>query len=221
MIPRIAVLRPEPGATRTAARARARGFDVLVRPLFETRPLAWEPPDPGRYDALLLTSAAAVRHAGPGLATYADLPVVAVGPETARAAGRAGLAVVLTGDAGVARALEGARARGFARFLHLAGRDRVADQPGVDPVPVYAGEALPVAPGWTRALTGRTALLHSPRAAARLAELVDRDRTPRAGVALAAISAAALAAAGPGWAACRAAAQPTDHALLALVSSAD
>lgn len=221
MTPRVAVLRPEPGATRTATRARERGLDVLVRPLFEVRPLAWTPPHPARFDALLLTSAAAVRHAGPGLAIFAKLPVVAVGPETARAAERAGLEVALTGDAGVVRALELARAAGLARLLHLAGRDHVASGPGVEPVPVYASEPLPVELGWTRALLGRTALLHSPRAAVRLAELVDRDAALRGRVSLAAISPGALSAAGAGWAAARAAAHPTDAAMLDLVSSAD
>ncbi|PAX07462.1 uroporphyrinogen-III synthase [Sphingomonas lenta] len=218
---KVVVLRPEPGASRTAERARVRGFDVLLRPLFETRPLAWEPPDPARYDALLLTSAAALRHAGPGLDALRRFPVVAVGPETARTARDAGLEVILTGDAGAATAVARARTHGLTRLLHLAGRERMPDLPGIEPVTVYTSEALPVEPGWTARLGGRTALLHSPRAAARLAELVDRDGTPRAAIRLAAISPAALAAAGGGWASGRAANRPDDEALLALVPRAD
>lgn len=217
---KVAVLRPEPGASRTAERARALGLDVLVRPLFETRPLPWELPDPARYDALLLTSAAAIRHGGRGLDALRRLPVVAVGPETARAARDAGLEVALTGDAGAAAAVERARGNGLTRLLHLAGRERMPDLPGVEPITAYASEALPVEPGWTAQLNGRTALLHSPRAAARLAELVDRDGTPRAAIGLAAISDAALAAAGGEWGSARAADRPDDAALLALVPCA-
>lgn len=216
------MLRPEPGASRTAARARARGLDVLVRPLFEVRGVAWTPPAPAGFDGLLLTSAAALRHAGPGLDALRRLPVVAVGRETARAAEEHGLAVVVTGDAGAERALHLARARGLSRLLHLAGRDRMPDHAGVEPVIVYASEPLPIEPGWTAVLAGgRAALLHSARAAARLAELVDRDRTPRAAVSLLALGPAVLAVVGGGWASARAAVRPTDDALLDLVAPAD
>lgn len=217
MSARVAILRPEPGACKTAERARARGLEALVRPLFAVRPVPWTPPDPARFDALLLTSAAALRHAGPGLDLLRHLPVVAVGPETERAARQAGLETAITGDGGAARALALARARGFDRLLHLAGRERMPDAPGVEPVVVYASEALPVEPGWTRVLAdGWTALLHSPRAAARLAELVDRDGAPRAAIRLTAISPAALAAAGGGWASALAAPRPDDGALIDL-----
>lgn len=215
----VAVLRPEPGNGRTAERARARGLRVLARPLFEVRPVTWTPPDPARYDALLLTSAAALRHAGPGLAALTGLPVVAVGPKTAAAARRAGLGVAVTGEAGAEQALALARARGLGRLLHLAGRERMPDAPGVQPLPVYASEELPIETGWTRMLAeGWTALIHSPRAAARLAALVDRDRTPRAGVAIAALSPAILAAAGEGWRSAAAASRPSDEALLDLLA---
>lgn len=221
MSARVAVLRPEPGASGTAARARARGVDALVRPLFAYHAVAWDPPDPRRFDALLLTSAAALRLAGPGLAELRPLPVVAVGPATARAALEAGLRVTVTGDAGAERAVDLARTAGLRRLLHLAGRERMPDRPGVEPVVVYASEPVDPEPGWTRVLLdGWTALLHSPRAAARLAGLVDRDGTPRGGIALAALAPAVLAAAGRGWGRAAAAARPDDDALLDLVAGA-
>lgn len=214
----VAVLRPEPGAARTAARARARGLAVLARPLFEVRPVAWVPPDPAGFDAMLLTSAAALRCAGPGLDRLRGLPVVAVGPETADAAAQAGLDPVLVGDGGAEQALALARARGLDRLLHLAGRDRMPEAPGVEPVIVYASEASPVEPGWTHALAdGWTTLLHSPRAAVRLCELLGRDGTSRARIRVAALSPAILAAAGAGWKFARAAERPNDDALLDLV----
>ena len=215
----VAVLRPEPGATATADRAARMGLAVLRLPLFELRPLPWIPPDPRGFDALLLTSAAAPRLAGPGLVALRGLPVVAVGPATADVARAAGLAVAGVGDADAAAAVALARARGLPRLLHLAGRERASDLPGVRPLAVYGADESELTPGATTILAeGWTALLHSPRAARRLAELVDRDATSRGLVGLAAISPAALAAAGGGWAAARAAPRPDDAALLALAA---
>ena len=219
MKPKVVILRPEPGNARTAGRAAERGFDVMRLPLFATRPLAWTPPDPGGFDALLLTSAAAVRHAGPGLDALGRLPVLAVGESTAAAARAAGLTVAGTGDADVWAVLALARRAGSTRLLHLAGRDRMPDAPGVTAVTVYASDPLALAPGATRILAGGwTALLHSPRAARRFAELVERDRTPRPAIALAALSPAVLAAAGEGWRSGVAAGQPSDAALLDLLA---
>ncbi len=45
---RLLVLRPQPGADETAARARALGLEPVVAPLFSVRPLHWTPPDPDR-----------------------------------------------------------------------------------------------------------------------------------------------------------------------------
>ena len=58
---RLLVLRPEPGASATAGRARTLGLDPVLMPLFEIEPIAWTAPDPAGFDALLLTSANAVR----------------------------------------------------------------------------------------------------------------------------------------------------------------
>ena len=60
-------------------------------------------------------------------------------------------------------------------------------------------------------LAGQVAAIHSPRAGARLAELV----AERATVALAAISRSAAAAAGTGWLDAAIADSPSDGALLA------
>ena len=46
------VLRPQPGADATAARAKALGLDAIVTPLFRIEPCAWDMPD-GAFDALL------------------------------------------------------------------------------------------------------------------------------------------------------------------------
>ena len=94
---RVLVLRPEPGATATLRRARERGLEAEAVPLFEVEPVEWSVPDPSDFDALLLTSANAVRHGGPGLQALRELPVHAVGEATARAAREAGFAVATIG----------------------------------------------------------------------------------------------------------------------------
>jgi uroporphyrinogen-III synthase len=206
---RVLVLRPEPGNARTVARLAALGLEAVAMPLFEIVPLAWDAPDPDGFDALLLTSANAVRHAGAGLRTLAALPVVAVGAETARAAEEAGLTVALTGAGDAAAAVAQARAAGGGRLLHLSGRDHVATD--ATAIAVYASMPRPAAlPPLDRTI----ALLHSRRAAEAFAALVPAP--DRSLALLVAISPAALAGAGEGWAHAEAADAPTDAAMAAL-----
>lgn len=210
-----AVLRPEPGNSATAARLRALGHRVVQLPLFEVAPLGWSPPDPAGFDALLLTSANAVRHAGPGLAELEALPVLAVGAATAAAARAAGLTVAITGTADAA-ALIGA-AQGHARLLHLSGQETTVsgDERVAQAIPVYASNPRTVTATELQTLAGTTALLHSARAAQLLGDLVDAAGIDRATIALAALSPAVAAAAGDGWARIAIAAAPTDSALIA------
>lgn len=208
------MLRPEPGNTRTADRFRRAGHVVRQLPLFAVRPLDWQVPDPARYDTLLLTSANAVRQAGAGLAALRHLPVVAVGEATAAAARAAGLSVALTGTGDAGGALTAAARAGLRRPLHLAGRERTV-LPGVDAVAVYASEVLPVAPGTLALFRRPVALLHSARAARRLADLTVMEAVDRAGWTLAAFSEVVAAAAGQGWGRVLVAAAPRDGCLLA------
>ena len=69
----LAVLRPEPGNAATRERAEIAGFATVALPLFEVRALAWDAPDPGAFDALILTSANALRFGGGGLAAFTSL----------------------------------------------------------------------------------------------------------------------------------------------------
>jgi len=210
------VLRPQPGNDRTAGRLRDLGFAVRQLPLFTSLAVDWNAPDPAGFDALLLTSANAVRLAGPGLVQLAPLPVVAVGKGTATAARTAGLGVAIVGESDAASAVATARAAGFDRLLHLAGRERGRDMPGIVPITVYAAEEVAIAPNTTRRAENGVVLLHSPRAAARFALLADRDGVDRARVRLAGLSAAVTAAAGPGWAEARHTERPDDAVLCRL-----
>jgi uroporphyrinogen-III synthase len=214
----VIVLRPEPGASETVARARELGLEAMSIPLFKVEPLEWRVPDANRFDALLLTSANAVRHGGAGLGTLNALPVHAVGEATAEAARAAGFTVATIGEGGI-DLLMAALDPGL-RLLHLCGEPR---RPPADPrqaitaVPVYRSRAIEPALDLCAA-SEAVVLVHSPRAADRFAELIDRAEIPRRSVAIAAISEAAAAAAGEGWAAIHVADAPTDDALLALAA---
>lgn len=207
----IAVLRPEPGNAATAAAIEAHGRQAIRLPLFRIVALPWDGPDPEAHDALILTSANAVRHAGPALSRYATLPVHAVGAATAAAARAAGLQVVATGSGDGRALLDAAQAGGVRAALLLTARERaVASHPAVTAIAaVYASEAIErVDPA---PLAGSIALVHSARAAARLAEIVP-DRSP---VAVVAISSAAAAMLGGDWRAVTVAARPDDAAVIA------
>ena len=206
---KVLILRPQPGADETAARARAMGLEPVVGSLFALRPLAWSPPDPAGFDAVLLTSASAARFGGDGVGAFHTLPCYAVGEATAAAAREAGFADVRTGPSDGAAALAMARSDGARRILHLCGRDRIALD-GVIQIPVYAAEPAGRLPAQVETML---ALLHSPRAAARFATLVG-DR--RGAIRIAAISAQAARAAGWGWRSLDIAAAPRDQALLEL-----
>jgi uroporphyrinogen-III synthase len=197
----IAVLRPEPGNRVTAIAIEATGRTAIRLPLFDATPVAWQAPDPAGYDALILTSANAIRHGGPGLLALRDLPVYAVGAVTAEAARRAGFRVEATGDAGAEQLLERAGAAGVRRALHIAGRDRTVEPGGIvaDIVTVYVSEALDISTSDAAKLAGSVALVKSARAGARLAQIVDRHGVDRATIVLVAISERTAEVSGTGW----------------------
>jgi len=214
----IAVLRPEPGNQVTAAAVEARGRIAIRLPLFEVRPLAWRMPDPARFDALVMTSANAVRHGGPGLAALLRLPVHAVGDATAQAARRAGFAIASVGNGGGAELVAAAAASGMRRALHIGGRERTLEPGGAiaEVIAVYASEALPIDRDAAHHLLGSIALIQSARAGQRLAALAEEHCLDRAEIALAAVSSAAAAAAGGGWRQIAVAAEPSAEALIDL-----
>lgn len=211
---RLFVFRPEPAARQTIRTAQDLGLDAVSIPLFELEPIDWTVPDPGDFDAMLLTSANTVRMAGEGLASFRALPVHAVGEGTAVAARVAGLGLASVGNGGVDELL--AEVPRDARLLHLCGEDkRETTTSGrlITSVVVYRANAKSDVSG-LQALEGQAAVVHSPRAARRLAELVSPDA--RSTVRLAAISKATAEAAGEGWQEVRTAPVPRDTELLAL-----
>lgn len=207
------VLRPEPGASATVARARERGLQAIAQPLFEIESVPWEVPEASGYDGMLLTSANAVRFGGAGLQELRGLTVYAVGEATAAAARDAGFDIASVGDAGVERLLGSIEAD--LKLLHLAGEDRKElsqARQQIDAITVYRSKARrDVA---LDEIAQSVAVVHSPRAARRFSELVTKDDRPT--IAIAAISPETQEAAGTGWAVVKAASSPDDEALLAL-----
>ena len=207
---KLLIVRPQPGADESAARARAIGLEPIVAPLFETRPLDWTPPDPAGFDAILLTSANAARLGGEGLRPLRALPCYAVGERTAEAARAAGFTDVRTGPSDGAALAAMAERDGANAMLHLGGRDHVA-LGGATHVAVHASEPVGALPS---DLGEAVVLLHSPRAASRFAELAP----DRATISIAAISAQVAQAAGAGWKCVAIAGAPRDEALLELAA---
>lgn len=213
----LVILRPEPGGSISAERAESMGFDDIVRtPLFKVRRVEWTVPEADRFDAMLLTSANAPRHAGAGLESLKRLPVHAVGEATAKAARAAGLMVDTVGDGGIGDLL--GRLGKPQRLLHLCGQHRRAAEQGehtIIAVPVYSAVAREEPNGLDR-LPGSVVCVHSPRGGERLAALVERECLDRHEIVIAAISAAAAEACGEGWAEVAVASSPDDASLLAL-----
>jgi uroporphyrinogen-III synthase len=197
----------------TVKRARERGLDAIAAPLFQIEPVSWRAPDVGDFDGLLLTSANAVRSAGDQLENFRSLPVYAVGEPTSKAARARGFSIAAIGDRGIDRLIDSLPPN--LRFLHLCGecrRDPLKERARIAVIPVY--RAREVERPDLRFANGAVVLIHSPRAAHRLAELV-KDRS---GILLAAISPAAAKASGTGWGAIEVANEPNDDALLALAA---
>jgi uroporphyrinogen-III synthase len=213
---RLFVFRPEPAALQTLRTAQGLGLDAVSIPLFELQPIDWTIPDANDFDAILLTSANTVRMAGEGLAALRALPVHAVGEGTAVAARVTGFGVATVGNGGIDELL--AEVPPDARLLHLCGEDRrepMTAGRSITSVAVYRANEKADVPG-LRALEGQAAVIHSPRAAHRLAELVSSDA--RSTIRLAAISKAAAEAAGGGWQEVRTSPVPRDTELLALAA---
>lgn len=208
---RLVLLRPEPGLAESAARARALGLKVLPCPLFRVEPMSWSAPSAQSFDALLMTSANAVRHGGPELAKLLELPVQAVGDATATAAREAGFQVNQVGNLDVVNLLAGLPEH--MRLLHLSGADHieVADR-RIERRVVYRSAQIE-GPG-PLPIEDSVVAVHSPRAGARLKQLAK----VKGSTAVAAISAAAADACGPGWELVEVADAPNDNSLLALAA---
>lgn len=127
---RVLVTRPPFDAARTAAKLTARGHEVLLDPVIEIEPLAFDASSDG-ISAITFTSANAVRVAF-ACEHLKRIPVFAVGGRTAEAARECGFTEVRAagGDVVALGDLIAAGLPSGATVLHLAGEDRAGDLPG-------------------------------------------------------------------------------------------
>jgi uroporphyrinogen-III synthase len=190
------ILRPEPGNAATVAKARQLGLETMSLPLFSAVQLPWLAPDPSDFDAMLFTSANAIRLAGANLTHYAHLPAYCVGQATADAASAFGFSIAFVGLRGID---EMAEVTAEKIMLHLCGNDRIEPsqpQPQITSIVCYRMTEADVAVTLPVILEQRpVAMLHSPRAAQRFHSLVSN----RSAIAFCALSPAIAAAAGDGW----------------------
>ena len=217
---KILVTRPLPGGEATAARLRASGCEVVVAPLLAIEAAGWQAPEMPPT-AIMLTSAAAARFAAPAAVTLRCLPVWTVGTATAAAARAAGFVDVRDGGGSAQALVDTVAAAGVTGILHLAGHDRTAVvvPPGlaITTRTVYRAVLQPLVTVFGTVRDADWVLLYSARTAAHFAAEIDRLEYPRAAIAIAAISPAALATAGPGWGKTVAAAAANEDALLAAI----
>lgn len=222
---KLLIVRPLPSAEITAQRSIKYGFAPIIMPLFVVLPVAWVVPDICNYDALLITSANAIRHGGAGLDALRTLPVFAVGGTTARAAEAAGFTVAATGDRDGNQILQTAFERGNRNILWLSGADTAPLRPHpsmrLDRVTVYQSAMLPAPTNFadTLAIPDVMAALHSPRSARHFAAQCELYGVNCAAVSLAVLSPAVATAAGAGWRHVAVAAMPNDAALLQAAKS--
>jgi uroporphyrinogen-III synthase len=184
--PCILVTRSEPGASETAARLRAAGFEVVVEPLFAIASIDAAIP---AFDALAFTSANGARQFA-RLSPHRDAPVFCVGARTAQAARETGFSEVISADGDV-NALADLIAKKLprnARLLHVGNEESRGDLAGRLSAAGHAAafvavfRAVPVAspgPRLSALIAGRAQIdavvIHSPRAGAILAGFVDKS----------------------------------------------
>lgn len=135
----ILVTRPAPDNAKTAAALRARGHEVLLSPMLRFEPVAFEDDGEIDFDAVILSSANAVRaiEDHPVRARLMLLPVFAVGEHTAKIARDAGFTNITIADGDAIslreRIVESAAAgklRRKAALCYLAGADLTRDLGG-------------------------------------------------------------------------------------------
>lgn len=197
--PRILVTRSEPGASQTAERLKAAGYAPIVEPVFAIEAISTDLPD---FDALAFTSANGVREFT-RLSSRRDVPAFCVGARTADEALYVGFGNVASadGDVEALSVLIEDRLLKSARILHvgneeargnLTGRLRAAGF-AADFVAIFRAAPAPAPGSVLRAhLAGKpefdAVLVHSPRAAAILADFANGSQ---AALNVAAISLAA------------------------------
>jgi len=233
---RALVTRPRDDAAELARELAARGFEVMIEPMFEIVTRTDIPVALDGVQAILATSANGVRALAANTARR-DVSLWAVGEATATAARRAGFTRIETaaGDAMALAELAASRLDPRAgALLHAAGREVAGDLAGwlgardfeVRRIVLYEARAARALSGPLRAALAAgaldAALFFSPRSAATFVTLADAAGMDRAtlGASAYVLSAAVARALEPlDWRSVRIAARPTQEALLAALDA--
>jgi len=180
------ITRPQADATRLAATLDAMGHSSVLSPVIRVVPRQFRPINWSRYDAIIFTSANAVRLGGDYPQAALSLPVFTVGDKTAAAARGAGFTTVSSANGNVDTlaqnlALEVHNAP--TRYLHICGWETKGSLQGalsatggrVETVAVYevepAAELTGEAVGELKAGTLDGAIFLSPNTARIFARL--------------------------------------------------
>lgn len=189
MARRIWITRTEPGASATGARVRALGHEPLIAPLLAVQPLSDVVIDLAGVSTLAFTSANGVRAFVAASAARA-FQVFAVGAATAKAARALGFRHVLSSDGDVDALARGiiARKRDVTGLvLHPGAVEPAGDLVGLleaggiraQGLALYDTVSTPLEAQALEAVSGVDAvLLHSPRAAQALADLLLENPMP-------------------------------------------
>jgi uroporphyrinogen-III synthase len=228
---RVLLTRPREDGAETARQLALRGHQALLAPLLSTRFPDGPEIDLDGVQAILATSANGVR-ALARRTSKRDLPVFAVGPQTAAEAHKLGFTEVKSADGdaqALARAARDWAQPGKGALLHVAGEGNdgklaasLSDFPvrreilyAVTPVKEMPDEIM----GWLLLNQVDAALFFSPRSAAIFRDLALREGLRMDGILAAAISPAAAAALDPlRFAGVRIAPQPNLENLINLLS---
>jgi len=185
---RVLITRPQPGADRTAGRLVRQGHVPLVLPLTATAATDPGPaPEAGAYDAVAVTSQAALRHLPTAWRQAIDrLPLYAVGAATADAARPDWQGEVVSADGDATALTRLLRALiPHARLLYACGRIRTpfleeklaAAGMTVRAVEVYDTRRLAMSPDKAESIIGDPidiVLVHSAQGAAALADFMSQ-----------------------------------------------
>ena len=179
---RVWVTRTQPGAGATAARLREDGHDPIVAPVLGVQPIATSIDLTG-VDALAFTSRNGVEAFVALTREGRALPVFAVGDATADAARACGFRTVQSAGGDVTALAERIASAAPGVVLHAAARDPAGDlvgllrEHGVTARAVATYDTLPLEPDEALAQLAAidAVLVHSPKAARRLAGLIAPD----------------------------------------------
>ncbi len=144
------LLRPTEGAEQSAIIAREKGFNPIIAPATEINALTWDAPPAQGFDAIMITSANALRHGGEAIHQYKHLPLYAVGKATAKLAEEMGFTIAAIGKGGAKALWPLIKQSDAKNIVRLVGRDYVPiydEHIQICTIIVYEARALPMHEG--------------------------------------------------------------------------